>query len=150
MPPHPFHFWGFTPRSKGERVEHFKTLKIISGTHIFYESPHRIFESINSFFEVHPNSELVVAKELTKTFQSVIHLDKKNIHDVENLIIDKGEFVLLYHQAEVSMSFSSDELISLVDDYLSSGGGVKKLSKIFSKITGEESKNIYDKLSRSK
>jgi len=62
LPPHPFHFWGFVPRGNGERIESFKKLKYISGTHLFYESPHRIFETIDSFFSVNPELVLVVAR----------------------------------------------------------------------------------------
>jgi len=150
LPPHPLHFWGFAPRTKGERVSSFKEIKNISGTHVFYESPHRIFESIDSFFSVFPDLVLVVARELTKTFQTVVHLDKSNFHDAKNLIVDKGEFVFLFHMAQVNHSVVFDELKEMIDDYLDHGGGTKKLSKIFSKICGEDAKSIYDKLSRSK
>ncbi len=150
LPPHPFHFWGFAPRGKGERIESFKKLKYVSGTHLFYESPHRIFETIESFFAVNPDLALVVARELTKTFQTVVHLDRHNLNEVKSLVVDKGEFVILFHQNEVSHPQVSEELLEMCTDYLSDGGGTKKLAKIFSKINGEDVKTIYDKLSRSK
>jgi len=64
--------------------------------------------------------------------------------------VDKGEFVILFHQAEVTKPLVSDELHEMVSDYLSDRGGTKKLAKLFSKISGEDVKTIYDKLTRLK
>lgn len=149
LPPHPFHFWGFMPRTRGEKIENLKKLKLIQGTHLYFESPHRIFETVETFFEINPEQTLVVARELTKTFQTVTRLDKNNLNEVKTLIKDKGEFVILFHQDVVKNQFYPDELVELVNDYISSGGGTKKLSKIFSKISGDDAKSVYDRLNRS-
>jgi 16S rRNA (cytidine1402-2'-O)-methyltransferase len=97
LPPRPFHFWGFISRSKNERKDFFNDLSTQAGTHIFFESPHRIFETIDSFFQVLPEAELVVTRELTKTFESVYRISKNNLQDVNKIIMDKGEFVVLFH-----------------------------------------------------
>ena len=97
LPPQPFHFWGFISRSKNERKDFFLELSKISGTHIFFESPHRIFETVDSFFSALPDEELVVTRELTKTYESVYRINKTNHQNVKDLIVDKGEFVGLFH-----------------------------------------------------
>ena len=150
MPPHPFHFWGFTGRSNGERTQFFDSLKNIKGTHIYFESPHRIYESIQNFFEIYPEQTLVVTRELTKHFQSVYRLKKADLLKIEEIVMQKGEFVVLFHNEEQKGEgvLSSRKLLELVEDYMNEGGSPKKLAKIFSQITGEDTKAIYDKISR--
>jgi 16S rRNA (cytidine1402-2'-O)-methyltransferase len=150
LPPLPFHFWGFISRSKNERKDFFLDLAVQNGTHIFFESPHRIFETIESFFLAIPDGELVVTKELTKVFESVYRINKSNLNDVNNIVIDKGEFVVLFHvENSKNAPINNSEVLDMVKDYLAGKGGPKKLAKIFSKILGTDTKTIYDQLSRS-
>ncbi len=149
LPPHPFHFWGFLARGKGEKKDFFKDLNRVVGTHIFFESPHRIFESIEQFFEVNADKTLVIARELTKTYESVYRLTKENLPELKSIVMDKGEFVVLFHnEAESGASANQEEILELVNDYLQNGGSTKKLAKIFSKIVGKDTKSVYDQLSR--
>lgn len=149
LPPNPFHFWGFIGRGKSERRDFFKDLGSISGTHIFFESPHRVFETIDAFFEVHPENTLVITRELTKTYESVYRITKKDLANIQSIVTDKGEFVILFHNSEVRSSALSEEVMLLTKDYLENGGSTKKLAKIFSKILNSDTKSVYDQLSRS-
>jgi 16S rRNA (cytidine1402-2'-O)-methyltransferase len=150
LPPHPFHFWGFIGRGKSEKKDFFKDLGTVSGTHVFFESPHRVFETIESFFEVHPDNTLVVTRELTKTYESVYRLTKDDVKNVRTTVVDKGEFVLLFHVENLGNSSALDEeVVALTRDYLENGGSTKKLAKLLSKILGSDTKTVYDQLSRS-
>lgn len=150
LPPQPFHFWGFISRSKNERKEFFLDLGVIPGTHIFFESPHRIFESVESFFETLPDGELIITRELTKTFESVYRIKKNNLAEIEQIVMNKGEFVVLFHvESEKRSPMKNGEIVELTKDFLEGKGGNKKLAKIFSKILGVDTKTIYDQLSRS-
>lgn len=149
LPPNPFHFWGFIGRTKGERRDLFKSLSSVVGTHIFFESPHRVFETIDSFFEVHSDKTLVIARELTKTYESVYRVTKNDLDNIRSIVVDKGEFVLLFHNDKASMtSLNQEEVMELVKDYLENGGSTKKLAKIFSKVLGQDVKTVYDQLSK--
>ena len=149
LPPHPFHFWGFIARTKGEKNNFFSEAGAIKGTHLCFESPHRIFETINIFFEVMPLGTLVLARELTKKFETIVSLKKEDLSRVKELVLDKGEFVILFHNDSALETISNIEVKELVNDFLNNGGGTKKLAKIFSKILGEDSKLIYNKLKES-
>jgi 16S rRNA (cytidine1402-2'-O)-methyltransferase len=146
LPPHPFHFWGFMARTKGEKIKSFTSLLMIKGTHLFFESPHRIYETINLYFEVNPKGELVIARELTKKFETVIKLNIDDLPRVQEIIMDKGEFVILFHNDFNEEKLVNTEVKEFIHDYLDTGGGTKKLAKIFSKILGEDAKLIYNKL----
>ncbi len=145
LPPHPFHFWGFISRTKGEKKTFFEHLGTISGTHLFFEAPHRIYETIETFFDIHPEGELVVTRELTKMYESVSRLKREHLRNLSELVLDKGEFVVLFH-IEDKKSVGNSELSAMVKDYLEGKPGTKKLAKIFAKILGEDQKKIYDQL----
>lgn len=149
LPPIPFHFWGFLLRGKSEKKESFKKLSGQNGTHIFFESPHRIFDTIEIFFEVYPEDELVICRELTKTYESVYRLKKEDLKNVKEIVVEKGEFVILFNLKNKE-THSSDmlEVKELAADYLEHGGSPKKLAKILSKILNKETKVIYEQLSR--
>lgn len=150
LPPNPFHFWGFIGRGKSEKKEFFAELGAHYGTHIFFESPHRIFETIQSFFESYPGKTLVVTRELTKTYESVYRLTKDDLASLSEIITDKGEFVLLFHnETNKGQAFDSVELQAMITEYLERGGGPKKLAKIFAKALNCDTKSVYDQLSRS-
>lgn len=149
LPPHPFHFWGFIGRSKNERRDFYTELGAVYGTHLFFESPHRLFETVESFFEIFPEKQLVITKELTKTFETVYRITKKDLPNLSEIIIDKGEFVVLFHNdSSKGNSVEFQELQSMINDYLEQGGGPKKLAKIFAKALGTDTKKVYDQLNR--
>ena len=146
LPANPFHFWGFIGRSSNERVTFYNQKLNIKGTHIFFESPHRIYECVEDFFKVYSNGEITVAREITKTFQSVIKVNSNNFNQYKELIKDKGEFVLLFNVKEfyVEQQIGND-FIKLCEDYLSKPS-TKKLAKLISKITKAPQDEVYSRL----
>jgi len=65
-----FLFLGYPPSKRG-RKKFFE--EVASSPHpvVFYESPHRIQKSLEELRDAAPNCSLVVAKELTKVFETV-------------------------------------------------------------------------------
>ncbi len=150
LPANPFHFWGFIGRTDADRKQLYNKLSSINGTHIFFESPHRIYETIKSFFEVFPEEELVIARELTKKFQEIKKINIDNLDKLSECILDKGEFVLLCHFRKTLDSKLDNKIIEEINDYLDNGGNTKKLAKIFGRILNQESRTIYNKMIQSK
>jgi 16S rRNA (cytidine1402-2'-O)-methyltransferase len=150
LPPQPFHFWGFISRSKNERIDFFRDLSMQAGTHIFFESPHRIFETVNSFFQVIPTGELTITRELTKVFESVYRITKESLPEIEKILMDKGEFVVLFHVENFkNPPVNNSEIVEMVEDYMEGKRNSKQLAKIFSKLLGTNTKSVYDRLIRS-
>ena len=92
-----FTFCGFLPAKQTARRHKLESLLPIEHTLVFYESTHRIIESIDDIAHVFgPSCELVLAKELTITFERFVTGSCTTIK--EWLLIDshtKGEFVLI-------------------------------------------------------
>ena len=69
LPTDELHFVGFLPHKSGQRRNQLESLKPISGTLVFYESPYRIEKLLGELNEVFPERQVVLARELTKKFE---------------------------------------------------------------------------------
>lgn len=132
LAPMPFTFYGFLDSKKTKRVAQLNDLKFVDHTIIFYEAPHRIFEALSDILEVFGNRYIVIARELTKTYEEYI---RGNISDILNNIDSlKGEIVLMvcgYKEEAISTDnpfIKIDELISLG---YKPNEAIKEVSKLF-------------------
>ena len=73
LPTDRFSFEGFLPRKSGERKKFFTELSNESRTMVFFESPHRIKDSISDAVSVFgPDRKATVSRELTKKFEETV------------------------------------------------------------------------------
>lgn len=73
LPTDRFVFEGFLPRKSGERKKHLHSLAREQRTLVFFESGHRIEESLADFAEIlGGDREAAICRELTKTYEEVI------------------------------------------------------------------------------
>ena len=70
--PLPFSFLGFTPHRKSERLDFFRRAATLEQTVVFYESPERVAASLEDAFEVFGETEVAVARELTKIHEEIV------------------------------------------------------------------------------
>jgi 16S rRNA (cytidine1402-2'-O)-methyltransferase len=67
-----FCFEGFPPRKAGERARRLGALAAEERTMVFFESPHRLEESLRAMAEAFgPDRRAAVCRELTKTYEEV-------------------------------------------------------------------------------
>lgn len=100
-----FFFYGFLPTKSAERLTHLKRLKSVNSTLIFYEAPHRIASTIRDLMTVFgENAYLVIARELTKKFETIHGALLKDIQTwlERDPNQQRGEFVLLLKPVEVA------------------------------------------------
>jgi len=93
-----FSFFGFLPAKSKARQEKLASLKHIEHTLVFYESTHRIKPCLDDISTVFGSTcELVLAKELTKTFEQFIKGPVPIINQWLNADTNrtKGEFVVI-------------------------------------------------------
>lgn len=98
-------FVGFTPKNTNKRKSFYKDIHDLfthspfNMTVVFYESPHRLLESIEQLYSIFPEYDLVVAKELTKIHETFIRGNVKEVLDNMRDTTPKGEYVLLLRKA---------------------------------------------------
>jgi 16S rRNA (cytidine1402-2'-O)-methyltransferase len=68
----PFYFYGFLSRQKKDRKKELEALKHHKETMIFYESPHRLKETLQQIEEIFGNRQMTLCRELTKKFEEFI------------------------------------------------------------------------------
>jgi 16S rRNA (cytidine1402-2'-O)-methyltransferase len=97
LPTDSFFFAGFLPPKSAARRKRLAALAAIPGTLVFYESPHRTADSLADMTaELGGERDAVVARELTKTFETV---RRAKLADLAKTFAEepepKGEIVIL-------------------------------------------------------
>ena len=72
LPSDAFLFRGFLPHKMKKRRDLLNELGDIRETLIFYESPHRISETLKDVYEVLGDREIVLTRELTKIYEEIL------------------------------------------------------------------------------
>ena len=109
-----FSFFGFLPPKSHARREKLADLKSIDHTLVFYESTHRINACIDDIGDLFgEDCTLVVAKELTKTFERFVC---GTVSEVQSWFLadkahSKGEFVIIIPARIAIKSHSEGERI---------------------------------------
>ncbi len=139
-----FSFFGFLPAKQAARLSKLKSLQTIEHTLVFYESTHRIVESIDDIATVFGEaSELVLAKELTKTFERFVSGGCLNVKAW--LLADrghcKGEFVLIIppRVLQVPVHTETTRLLRILLAELP----LKQAVKIAARLTRENKNEVY-------
>ena len=95
-----FLFCGFLPAKRAERRKTLQTLTMETALLIFYESPHRLRESLEDSLAVLGDRLTVVCKELTKVYERCLRGPLSEILATLNTDEIRGEFVVLIQGAE--------------------------------------------------
>ena len=90
-----FAFEGFLDRDKKRRREQLEEIKHEKRTIIFYESPHRLKDTLKDMLKILGNRSISINRELTKKYQEIIRNDIQGCIDIFNEREVKGEFVLI-------------------------------------------------------
>ena len=90
-----FIFRGFIPRETKERKILIEEIKDKKETLIFYESPHRLKDTLKDMLKFFGNRKIAVNRELTKKYQEVIREDIETVLKIYEEKEIKGEFVLI-------------------------------------------------------
>jgi len=148
LPTDRFTFEGFLPSKKGARAAMLKRLSADAATLVFYESPHRIVDSVADIAEaMGPGRELVIARELTKTFETFYSGAASDVLQAlqEDPHGSRGEFVIMIHGAEKAAADAGMEEVDRLLKLLLTELPVKKAAKLVSEITGKAKNDLYQR-----
>jgi 16S rRNA (cytidine1402-2'-O)-methyltransferase len=142
LPTDRFTFEGFLPRRQGERRKMFSSLARESRTMIFFESPHRILESLeDAALELGSDRQATVSRELTKKFE---HTERGTLQELVDWAKSqpKGEMVLVVAGA-VAEAVNTDTLVEQVLALTADGTGLKDAVAEIADATGASKKELY-------
>lgn len=150
LPTDRFMYVGFLPAKRSGRRASLELLSSEVATLVFYESPHRILESVRDFAEVlGPDREMVLGREITKTFETFYSGPAAQV--LEELERDphgsRGEFVVMIRgaTAEAGNDESATMDVDRVLRVLLAELPVKKVAKMASELTGLSKNELYQR-----
>ncbi len=97
LPTDRFVFEGFLPAKEKGKEDRLQALAEESRTMVFYESPRRVIDTLTTMLQVLGDRQIVTARELTKTFETIhsLPLSEMLVWLQEDENRTRGEFVLM-------------------------------------------------------
>lgn len=139
--PYPHIFYGFLNATKGKRKKALEEIKIYPQTLIFYESPHRVKDTLEDMLEVFGNRNIVLARELTKLHEEY---RRGKIEDVlSDIDTVKGEIVLIVDGNTDVETYDDITIKEHVEQYIKDGISSKDAIKRVSKDRGIPKQEVY-------
>lgn len=146
LPSDRFAFEGFLPAKQAARITQLQTLASDTHTLIFYEAPHRILETLEDMRTAFgADREVVVAREITKTFETIKGDNIANMIDwvAADPNQQRGEIVLLVQGASKKenseISAENQRIMGVLLEELP----VKQAAALGAKITGMKKNFLY-------
>ena len=144
-----FYFHGFLASKHSTRIRELEELKNKKETLIFYESPHRIHETLTDLRDVFGNRKATIARELTKRFEEYIREDLNTLCEIDISTL-KGEMVLIIEGNTIEKSISETDLLNYANDLISSGVNTKTAAKLTANHFKVSKNDVYELLIKVK
>ena len=136
LAPQPHIFYGFLPRKSGQQKHFFESKKDYPETQIFYESPHRVADTLENMLVVYGDRSVVLVRELTKIYEEY---QRGHITELLESIAEtplKGECLLIVEGASQEVEDKDEEdLFAEIQARLQQGikknQAIKEVAKIY-------------------
>ncbi|QOR39376.1 16S rRNA (cytidine(1402)-2'-O)-methyltransferase [Billgrantia diversa] len=150
LPTDRFLFLGFLPAKPAGRRQRLEALEQHAETLVFYESPHRIRDTLADIATVLGERRLVLARELTKAFETFLDGSASTLLACMEADPDqaRGEFVIMVagDEARENRDVASLEADAVVMALLAEGIGVKQAAAVASRLLGGAKKEWYSRV----
>jgi 16S rRNA (cytidine1402-2'-O)-methyltransferase len=142
MPTDRFCFEGFLPRKGAERTQRLLELQREPRTAVFYESPQRLAATLADLAAVQPDRAAVVARELTKHFETFHRGTLRTLADAFAAQPPKGECVVVLAPV-VAAPVDAAGLEEAVAQALAAGLGAADAARQAAGLTGLPKRDAY-------
>ncbi len=147
--PSPFLFYGFLNSKQSKRNKELEELKKEKATIIFYESPHRLKETLEDINKIFGNRKISISKEISKKYEEVVRGTITEVIDKFDNI--KGEFVVVVEGNNDCVDYTNISVVEHVTAYIKEGNSVNDAIKLVAKdrnVAKKEIYNIYHNISK--
>ena len=144
LEPAGFHFVGFLPPQPKARHEALRTLLGQKESFVLYEAPHRIKDVLMDLAQLaQPERRVVVARELTKKFETFSVLSAAELSDWTQAHEPRGEYVILIDVAPQTDTFELSEKDKQWLRVLAAAMPASKAAAAAAKIIGCSRDEVY-------
>ncbi len=138
-----FYFHGFLSAKENEAKQELGSIKNKQETLCFYESPHRIKQTLSLMLEVLGDRKISLQRELTKLNEEKIYGSLSELCEIDEATL-KGEMVIIVEGNKNDEPMSDDEVINRVNYFISKGVSKKDAIEIVSELFGVRKNHIKD------
>ncbi|GAB4223694.1 MAG: 16S rRNA (cytidine(1402)-2'-O)-methyltransferase [Gammaproteobacteria bacterium] len=145
LPTDKFIFEGFLPAKTHAKQQRLNTLKHETRTMIFYEAPHRLLATLDSMLTYwEPQRMIVLARELTKTFETIHSDTLENLHQfvAQDAHQQKGECVLLVHGFTGTIEPETEHAVQVLKTLLNELP-LKQATRLAAQLTNINKNQLY-------
>lgn len=139
--PSPFLFYGFLNAKNSKQKSELEALKNLKYTMIFYESVHRIKDTLKNMLEVFGDRNISINREISKIHEEIC---RGKISELIDLVDEmKGEFVIIVEGNSDVVDYSSMSIIDHVKVYVDDGMSEKDAIKLVAKERNVAKSIVY-------
>lgn len=140
--PSPFLFYGFLNAKNHKQKEELRALSNFKYTLIFYESVHRIHETLVNMLEIFGDRTIAICRELSKVHEEIARDKISNLISIVDSM--KGEFVLVVEGNKNVVDYSHLDVVEHVQMYLEDGMSEKEAIKLAAKERNVAKSVVYN------
>ena len=137
----PFTFLGFLPRQESKQISLLSDYKYRSETIVIYESPNRVYKTLENALDTLGDRQMVIARELTKKFETMIRGRISKILETQEEL--KGECVIIIEGGNPSDFFQSFSIEEHVNYYIEKGNSENDSMKLVAKDLNIKKSDVY-------
>lgn len=139
--PNKFLFYGFLNSKKTTKIKELEELKLLKYTLIFYESPFRVIETLESIKEIMGDRNISISREISKKYEEVY---RGTITEVLNELTDpKGEFVIVVEENKDKEDYNDIDIIDHINMLIKKGMRDKDAIKEVAKLHNMPKNEVY-------
>ena len=145
LPTDSFLYLGYLPHKSSERHNRLNTVADQPYTLIFFETPHRITDSLEDILSTLGNRRICVAREMTKLYEEYWRGDVSGAIEYFKTKEPRGEFTLVIEgkKKEERTAWTEEELVKAIKEELKAGKSAKNISAELADASGWNKKEIY-------
>ena len=145
FPPQRFVFWGFLSRKKKERKMELQSIAAEDKTAVFYESPHRLLQTLEDMQEALGDRQVAVCRELTKRFEEVRKGTAGDLHKGFKETSPRGEITLVVAPGppKVNNLLQEDDTKECLEELLSRGLSPAEAVRRASRLSSLTRSEVY-------
>ncbi|HEY4419022.1 MAG TPA: 16S rRNA (cytidine(1402)-2'-O)-methyltransferase [Pseudonocardia sp.] len=144
LPCERFCFEGFAPRRAGERRRWLATLVAEPRATVFFESPHRLAETLADAVGVlGPERAAAVCRELTKTHEEVLRGPLSELAEWAAEGPVRGEITVVLAGAAPAAAPSVESLVGAVEERVADGERLKDAVAVVAQAAGVSKRELY-------
>ena len=140
-----FCFEGFAPRKAGDRARTFGALADERRTMVFFESPHRVHDTLAAMAEAFgPERPAAVCRELTKTYEEVLRGSLAELAARAGEEQLRGEISIVVAGAQEQAPPSVEDLVPAVVTQVDAGTRLKEAVAEVAQRAGVPKRDLYE------